>query len=207
MKTDKNKIKLYADGPNLGEINKLKDDYFKLSEQVKLVTQYHENVNKTLENTNRVNNNLHQISKNSAEKRLLFSEINQLVNSDPMDQEALDEKIKEYLSLGEESTRLREKVDEIRESPQVDYMIVKEPSIAVRKLKAGDFIRIFELIENNKSEQISFIIHKIKRKQTLSDISSIYGVSENLILKYNIEINIKRNNILKIPIEKVRINK
>ena len=76
-----------------------------------------------------------------------------------------------------------------------------------KKLKAGDFIRIFELVENNKSEQISFIIHKIKRKQTLSEISSIYGVSENLILKYNIEIEIKRNNILKIPIDKVRINK
>ena len=76
-----------------------------------------------------------------------------------------------------------------------------------KKLKAGDFIRVFELIENNKSEQISFIIHKIKRKQTLSEISSIYGVSENLILKYNIEIEIKRNNILKIPIEKVRVNK
>ena len=76
-----------------------------------------------------------------------------------------------------------------------------------KKLKSGDFIRIFESIENNKSEQISFIIHKIKRKQTLSEISSIYGVSENLILKYNIEIEIKRNNILKIPIDKVRINK
>ncbi len=76
-----------------------------------------------------------------------------------------------------------------------------------KKLKSCDFIRIFESIENNKSEQISFIIHKIKRKQTLSEISSIYGVSENLILKYNIEIEIKRNNILKIPIDKVRINK
>ena len=76
-----------------------------------------------------------------------------------------------------------------------------------KKLKSGDFIRIFASIENNKSEQISFIIHKIKRKQTLSEISSIYGVSENLILKYNIEIEIKRNNILKIPIDKVRINK
>lgn len=76
-----------------------------------------------------------------------------------------------------------------------------------KKLKSGDFIRIFESIENNKSEQISFIIHKIKRKQTLSEISSIYGVSENLILKYNIEIEIKRNNILKIPVKKVRINK
>ena len=76
-----------------------------------------------------------------------------------------------------------------------------------KKLKAGDFIRIFELIENNKFEEISFIIHKIKRKQTLSEISSIYGVSENLILKYNIEIEIKRNNILKIPVKKARINK
>ena len=76
-----------------------------------------------------------------------------------------------------------------------------------KKLKSGDFIRIFESIENNKSEQISFIIHKIKRKQTLSEISSIYGVSENLILKYNIEIEIKRNNILKIPVKKTRINK
>ena len=76
-----------------------------------------------------------------------------------------------------------------------------------KKLISGDFIRIFESIENSKSEQISFIIHKIKRKQTLSEISSIYGVSENLILKYNIEIEIKRNNILKIPVKKVRINK
>ena len=76
-----------------------------------------------------------------------------------------------------------------------------------KKLKSGDFIRIFASIENNKSEQISFIIHKIKRKQTLSEISSIYGVSENLILKYNIEIEIKRNNILKIPVKKARINK
>ena len=76
-----------------------------------------------------------------------------------------------------------------------------------KKLISGDFIRIFESIENNKSEQISFIIHKIKRKQTLSEISSIYGVSENLILKYNIEIEIRRNNILKIPVKKARINK
>ena len=123
---------------NLGDINKLKDEYFKLSEKIKLVTQYHESVNNTVDNTNRVNNNLLQIGKNSAEKRLLFSEINQIINSDPMDQEKLDEKIKEYISLGDESTRLREKVDEIRETPQINYMIVKEPSVAVRKLKASE---------------------------------------------------------------------
>ena len=55
-----------------------------------------------------------------------------------MDQEKLDEKIKEYISLGDESTRLREKIDEIRETPQINYMIVKEPSVAVRKLKASE---------------------------------------------------------------------
>ena len=95
-------------------------------------------LNNTIDNTNRVNNNLLQIGKNSAEKRLLFSEINQIINSDPMDQEKLDEKIKEYISLGDESTRLREKVDEIRETPQINYIIVKEPSVAVRKLKASE---------------------------------------------------------------------
>ena len=30
-----------------------------------------------------------------------------------------------------------------------------------KKLISGDFIRVFESIENNKSEQISFIIHKL----------------------------------------------
>ena len=120
---------------NLGEINKLKDSYFKLSEQIKLVTQYHKTVNNTVENTNRVNNNRLQIGKNSAEKRLLFSEINGLINTDPMDQENLDEKIKEYIALGEDNTKLREKIDEIHEMPSIDYMIVKEPSVSVRKLK------------------------------------------------------------------------
>jgi len=120
---------------NLGEINKLKDSYFKLSEQIKLVTQYHKTVNNTVENTNRVNNNRLQIGKNSAEKRLLFSEINGLINTSPMDQEKLDEKIKEYIALGEDNTKLREKIDEIHEMPSVDYMIVKEPSVSVRRLK------------------------------------------------------------------------
>ena len=120
---------------NLGEINKLKDSYFKLSEQIKLVTQYHKTVNNSVQNTNRVNNNLLQIGKNSAEKRLLFSEINGIINTDPMDQEKLDEKIKQYIALGEDNTKLRAKIDEINETPSIDYMIVKEPSVSVRKLK------------------------------------------------------------------------
>ena len=63
----------------------------------------------------------------------------------------------------------------------------------------GDLIRVFNISQNNDLEEISFISHKIKRKQNLSEISSIYGVSKTLILKYNSGVNISRNNILKIP--------
>ena len=63
----------------------------------------------------------------------------------------------------------------------------------------GDLIRVFNISQNNDLEEISFISHKIKRKQNLSEISSIYGVSKTLILKYNDGVDISRNNILKIP--------
>jgi len=63
----------------------------------------------------------------------------------------------------------------------------------------GDLIRVFNISQNNDLEEISFISHKIKRKQNLSEISLIYGVSKTLILKYNSGVNISRNNILKIP--------
>ena len=117
----------------LGKITKLKDDYFKLSEQLKLVTEYHETVNNSVENTNIVNNNLIQIGKNSAEKRLLFSEMNQLVNSNPIDQDKLNTVVNQYIFLGNESTKLREKIDEINETPKQDYMVVREPSVSVKK--------------------------------------------------------------------------
>ena len=63
----------------------------------------------------------------------------------------------------------------------------------------GDLVRVFNISQNNDLEEISFISHKIKRKQNLSEISSIYGVSKTLILKYNDGVDISRNNILKIP--------
>ena len=63
----------------------------------------------------------------------------------------------------------------------------------------GDLVRVFNISQNNDLEEISFISHKIKRKQNLSEISSIYGVSKTLILKYNAGVDISRNNILKIP--------
>jgi len=63
----------------------------------------------------------------------------------------------------------------------------------------GDLVRVFNVRNSNYLEEISFISHKIKRKQNLSEISSIYGVSKTLILKYNVGVDISRNNILKIP--------
>ena len=69
-----------------------------------------------------------------------------------------------------------------------------------QKLFKGDIIRVFDVSEMNELDKINFISHKIKRKQSLSEISSIYQVNESLILKYNDGIGIKKNNILKIPI-------
>ena len=51
-----------------------------------------------------------------------------------------------------------------------------------------------------KLEEIRFINHKIKRKQKLSEISKIYDVDESIIIKYNLNIEIVKNNVLKIPI-------
>ena len=68
-----------------------------------------------------------------------------------------------------------------------------------KNILKGDLITVFNLSQNNDIEEISFISHKIKRKQNLSEISSIYGVSKTLILKYNDGVDISRNNILKIP--------
>ena len=66
-----------------------------------------------------------------------------------------------------------------------------------QKLFKGDIIQVFDVSEMNELEKINFISHKIKRKQSLSEISSIYQVNESLILKYNDGIGIKKNNILK----------
>ena len=68
-----------------------------------------------------------------------------------------------------------------------------------QKISRGDLVRVFKISKNNDLEDISFISHKIKRRQNLGQISSIYGVSETLILKYNDGVEISKNNILKIP--------
>lgn len=67
------------------------------------------------------------------------------------------------------------------------------------KLYSGANIRILENIQIDNNEKTSFILHKIKRKQSLLEISKIYGVNKDLILKYNNKIKIKKNNFLKIP--------
>ena len=75
-----------------------------------------------------------------------------------MDQEKLDEKIKEYIALGEDNTKLREKIDEIHEMPSIDYMIVKEPSVSVRKLK--------ESAKLLKKQKIALPLNPLKNLKT-----------------------------------------
>ena len=66
------------------------------------------------------------------------------------------------------------------------------------KILAGTSIK---LLENNvkNNEKISFISHKIKRNQSLKQISNIYGLNKEFIQKYNYNVEIKKNNILRIP--------
>ena len=66
-------------------------------------------------------------------------------------------------------------------------------------LLKNDTIIIFQN-QFPKLEEIRFINHKIKRKQKLSEISKIYDVDESIIIKYNSNTAIVKNNILKIPI-------
>lgn len=67
-------------------------------------------------------------------------------------------------------------------------------------LIAGTSIKILENIQTEKDNSISFITHKIKKKQGLFEIAKIYDISDELILKYNKKVEIKKNNFLKIPI-------
>ena len=48
-------------------------------------------------------------------------------------------------------------------------------------------------------DENDFINHKIQKKQTIESISSMYDISKQLINYYNPNVNIKKNNILKIP--------
>ena len=123
---------------NHGKIENLKDEYFKVQERIKLVQQYDDMVNSRVENKNTVNNSLLQIGKNSAEKRLLFSEINVIVNTLPIDQEALDVKINKYISLGNDTRALYEKISSLEERQLIDYFIAKEPSVSSKKLKEAE---------------------------------------------------------------------
>ena len=66
------------------------------------------------------------------------------------------------------------------------------------KIYVGTDIRILKNIVKN-NEEISFISHKIKRNQSLNEISIIYGLNKEFILKYNPNVEIKKNNTLRIP--------
>ena len=69
-----------------------------------------------------------------------------------------------------------------------------------KKIFKGEIINIIYYENLKPISEINFISHKIKRKQNLKEISKIYNISEKTIIQYNRDVLIKKNNILKIPI-------
>lgn len=61
-----------------------------------------------------------------------------------------------------------------------------------------DEINMINNIDFSKNE-IEFISHKIRKNESLFDISRIYGISEESVLLFNSKVEIKKNNLLRIP--------
>ncbi len=76
----------------------------------------------------------------------------------------------------------------------------------VTNLKAGDVLRI-PVIDSNYTPypltKVTFIEHKVQRKESLFGIAQQYGVTQDEIIKYNPQIQngIKKGMVLKIPVE------
>tara|TARA_Y100000991_G_scaffold50805_1_gene36825 strand:+ start:543 stop:2369 length:1827 start_codon:yes stop_codon:yes gene_type:complete len=68
------------------------------------------------------------------------------------------------------------------------------------KILKGANIKVLFDDSLSNYETNGFILHRIKRKQNLDEISNIYGVDIDLILNYNEEIKIRKNNTIRIPI-------
>ncbi len=65
-----------------------------------------------------------------------------------------------------------------------------------------------EKIENQSNGDVTFKTHKVKRKETIFGIASIYGTTVDEIKKYNRHLyssNLKRGEEIKIPIKQVTI--
>lgn len=65
-----------------------------------------------------------------------------------------------------------------------------------------------ETVQNPSNGNISFKTHKVKRKETIFGIASIYGTTVDEIKKYNKHLysnNLKRGEEIKIPIKQVTI--
>ena len=61
-----------------------------------------------------------------------------------------------------------------------------------------DEINMINNIDFSKNE-IEFISHKIRKNESLFDISRIYGISEESVLLFNGKVEVKKNNLLRIP--------
>ena len=78
------------------------------------------------------------------------------------------------------------------------------PNFTEKNLKIGDQIIIptnqIPIIDEN-----NFILHKIRRKQTLEKISNLYNVSLDILVKYNnlSSDKLKKGSLIKIPTESI----
>ena len=78
----------------------------------------------------------------------------------------------------------------------------KDPNFIEKNLKIGDQIIIpknqVSIIDEN-----NYILHKVRRKQTLVKISNLYDVSLEMLVKYNNLSNdkLKKGSLIKIPTE------
>ena len=61
-----------------------------------------------------------------------------------------------------------------------------------------DEINMINNIDFSKNE-IEFISHKIRKNESLFDISRIYGINEESVLLFNSKVEVKKNNLLRIP--------
>ncbi len=94
-------------------------------------------------------------------------------------------------------------IGKVYEIPQNQIILINNELVV--NLEANDVLKIPIIDENYKeveANDVTFVEHKVKKKESLYAISKQYGISEQDIIKYNPEATngVKKKQILKIPI-------
>jgi len=76
------------------------------------------------------------------------------------------------------------------------------PMVVNHEIKAGQLVNIPHIKEETAAVAVDFTYHKVRRRETVYGIARKYGISEDMLKKYNPELyreSLKRGNTLKIP--------